>query len=758
MKSKSFKSVVSMLACILYLFAVLTGGCTVRTRPDESMESDEVQTTPPADKQAAVIGLNLGPYTKPVFSDAKKREYVPVAYELPSFECRVPAYSTNLKLSNIVNLKQFGEFTQEQREMLAQNGFVVTSGQQEQLFYIYELNEYYMLPSFISTDSVLQVYHVFFDYSLRTLEAQQLMGDLEKLTQSMLDKSVYLYENLENSSVREQALKNIAFFSVAQLALGKEIPQRVPGKAVDDARAEYALMLEASGFQKSPLFGFELDYSQFRPRGHYTRSEAFEKFFRAMMWYGQVPFPLLTEKDEKAVLDEEATCRALLMTYALFMGGGEVPDAVLWENIYDPTVFYVGSADDLTVYDYKDLLVRVFGEDPDLNALMDPDKTAKILEEAKKLPEPRIQQQWVSADAPTGKQFRFMGQRYIPDSEILQTLADPLQRPMPSGLDVMAVLGSDRAYDYLLQSGVPEQWPEYPDKFQKVKEKFSGLPDETWRSNMYYGWLWTLKALLTPFGEGYPSFMTHEAWKDKSLSTALASWSELRHDTVLYGKSSAAEGGGDWPPPVVKSYVEPNVELYQRLLWLTRYSRVNLTARGILPEDLQTRMEAFEELLDFLTACSIKELNNEALSEEEYDELLAYGATLEYLTSSMAEDGVRWFEITSETDKNMAVVADVHTSSGGYLEEGVGPAAEIFVIVPIEGRLYLTRGAVFDHYEFVSSARLTDEAWQQMLREGKQPSQPEWTRSFKSGVKSEIPLPEDPYEPRMGLPFPLPQN
>lgn len=73
----------------------------------------------------------------------------------------MPAYSTDIQLSNIVNLEQFGEFSQEQREMIAKNGFVVTSGQQEQLFYIYELNEYYMLPSFISTDSVLQVYHVF---------------------------------------------------------------------------------------------------------------------------------------------------------------------------------------------------------------------------------------------------------------------------------------------------------------------------------------------------------------------------------------------------------------------------------------------------------------------------------------------------------------------------------------------------------------------------------------------------------------------
>lgn len=262
---------------------------------------------------------------------------------------------------------------------------------------------------------------------------------------------------------------------------------------------------------------------------------------------------------------------------------------------------------------------------------------------------------------------------------------------------------------------------------------------------MYYGWLWTLKSLLLPFGKGYPSFMTNEAWADKSLSTALGSWSELRHDTILYGKQSGAEMGGDMPP-VVKAYVEPNVELYERLLWLTRYSRENLFQRDILPADLDGRMESFERLLDFLINCSVKELKNEELTEEEYVRLLSYGATLEYLTSSLAEPGMRWFEITSETDKNMAVIADVHTVfPDNYLEEAVGSAAQIFVVVPIGGKLYLTRGAIFDYYEFVSNKRLTDEEWQKMIKEDSQPGQPEWMKSFQGGEKEEIPVPEDPY-------------
>jgi hypothetical protein len=44
-------------------------------------------------------------------------------------------------------------------------------------------------------------------------------------------------------------------------------------------------------------------------------------------------------------------------------------------------------------------------------------------------------------------------------------------------------------------------------------------------------------------------------------------------------------------------------------------------------------------------------------------------------------------------------------------------ANDIYVVAEINGLLYLTRGAVFSHYEFTqpSSSRLTDEAWQSQL-------------------------------------------
>ena len=40
-----------------------------------------------------------------------------------------------------------------------------------------------------------------------------------------------------------------------------------------------------------------IDYSQYILRGHYTRNETLERYFRAMMWYGQVPFNVYADED-----------------------------------------------------------------------------------------------------------------------------------------------------------------------------------------------------------------------------------------------------------------------------------------------------------------------------------------------------------------------------------------------------------------------------------------------------------------------------
>lgn len=717
----------SRLIILCLILIVIVTGCSSNV---DNMENKDTDNT---------TGVHMD-------KEEDREDELFVPYEPIEFETKVKAYKVNDDLSNIENMEQFGEFTKEQLELLKENNFFVNPTHVEQLFYIYEDNEYKSIPSFITTDSVLQVYHIFYDYTLRNIEEQKLLGMLKELTERMLNNSITVYEEIADENIKDIQLKNIAFFSVAQLCLNKELPQGIPEEAKNIALEELEKIDEHSGFQRSSLFPYDLDYSQFTPRGHYTRSEDFERYFKAMMWYGQAPFPLYFDENGKRNIEQ--TVQALLITYSLY---SDSKSFELWKDIYEPVNFFVGSADDLRPYEYK-ILLDIYGERPDLNKLMDEEKLNQLYEKAKEFPEPRIKAKYTTVTTPVGKQFRFMGQRYVLDAEIIQELVEPIIRPVPSGLDVMGVLGSDRAEEIQMAKPINQHWEGYPKEFKRLKDEFSKMDDSKWRENMYTGWLWTIKGLLKPYGEGYPSFMTNEAWVDKNLTTALATWAELKHDTILYGKMSGAEmGGGGYITPV--GYVEPNIEIYEKLLWLTRYSEKILEAQDMLTESLERKIDDFEDILEFLINCSIKELNNEVLTEEEYTSIMYYGGRLERLSSSFAGDISRWSEITSDTDRNMALIADFHTiapnqySSGGYMEAAVGTASEIYVVVPIDGKLYLTRGAVFSYYEFISLERLTDEKWQEMLRKAStsdlQEWVPEWTKSFIRAGKGEIPFPKD---------------
>jgi hypothetical protein len=102
------------------------------------------------------------------------------------------------------------------------------------------------------------------------------------------------------------------------------------------------------------------------------------------------------------------------------------------------------------------------------------------------------------------------------------------------------------------------------------------------------------------------------------------------------------------------------------------------------------------------------------------------------MTLSVMTGSPDTWEMVNETDKDMAIIADVHTGGTEVLEEGVGHAYQILVVVPVEGRLVLTRGAALSYYEFAHpiSDRLTDEKWQSAIKAGQTPKPPVWTKTF----------------------------
>ncbi|UCD13537.1 MAG: DUF3160 domain-containing protein [Thermoplasmatales archaeon] len=214
---------------------------------------------------------------------------------------------------------------------------------------------------------------------------------------------------------------------------------------------------------------------------------------------------------------------------------------------------------------------------------------------------------------------------------------------------------------------------------------------------------------------------------DKQLQTALASWSELRHDTILYGKQSYTPRFTSVPPsPPVVGYVEPVPEFYMRLLALTRMTRSGLTSMNVLNQTETTRLQSLETTLQRLINISKQELENQELSESDYNFIRYFGENLTGIVSGVKDQG-----------KETTIVADVHTdtNTNHVLEEGTGYVDLIIVAYKLpDGRIIVGAGPVFSYYEFKQpiNNRLTDEQWKDMLQNGEEPERPDWISSFVS--------------------------
>ncbi len=654
------------------------------------------------------------------------------------FTCNAPQYSISPGLTNIANLGLFPTLTVEDRQFIESNGFVaVPQSGFKQIHEILSDNEDYDLPSFVSSDAVLHAFHVLYDFALREAETYSFWNLLGNLSESLVDSSYAQYLQAPEGKWQDAALRNVMFFSVALSLLDNQTT--VHGEVQGAVGQVLALIDAHEGFSDQWFMGYNEDFSQYVPRGHYTRTDLLERYFKAMMWFGRVSFHLVPDGDmlpNNRGLNE--TAQAILLSLALEDEVSSLPGGTvgyeIWDAIYQPTVFFVGAADDLLPSEYLSLVHEIYGESVELQQFDNDVLLHDFIQDALTFRDPLILSSFLddTEDFNQTKGLRFMGQRFIPDSYILGQLVytyvgtQLVPRLMPKGLDVMAALGSERAWGLLDDQ---KHYANYIEQMEMLWDVTEDISAKEWTKNLYYLWLYSLLPLLTDPGEGYPAFMQSEAWVDKQLMTALGSWTELRHDTILYAKQSYTVTLTSLPQPPPIGYVEPMPRLYARLASLCAMMKSGLEQRSLISSTISYRLDMLHDFLKSLQEISIKELSGQSLSEAEINIIKNSGDTLDYVASRPADD-----LLFSDTDEKMAIIADVHTdpNTKTVLEEAVGNPMIIYVAVYIEGQVVITRGGTFSYYEFTQSMndRLTDEAWQDMLDAVEEPPLPSWLGSF----------------------------
>ncbi len=664
---------------------------------------------------------------------------------LVTIKSNAPACDPGENLEKVVNLGDY-TFSAQELALLKQNHFVVAPATRDdpwseatgynEIFDIYNECREQGIPIFVTSDAMLHTFHLCFDYILKTCEEKRFIGQLNGLLDAFLAETQRQYEATTEDVVRQALISNLNYLIVAKKLLDSTYVEPINGGKYLE---ELTLIKEHQGFAESPIFGYPEDYSQYIVRGHYTRSDSLRHYFQSMMWLGQMTFACANAMVPESMI-RDATRRAILLVQAMtnIQIEGRLGMEV-WDDIYQPTVFFVGKSDDINFPQYLSIARQIYGDKfstlpPD--SLADEELLTAFLAETEKLPEALIGY----SELQPQKGFRFMGQRFIPDSYILDEVVFSKisdARYMPKGLDVMAVLGSQRALDLLKQTSDWTIFPSYPAKLDALKQEFAAYPAEKWAQNAYWNWLYSLMPLLAVKGTGYPFFMQTPAWEDKDLLAALASWAELRHDTILYAKQSGTETG--MPPSAIEKqgYVEPNPHFFARLASLSDFMIEGLDSRGLLFENFKTTLEKLSALLLQLKSIAERELTNVPLSSNDYLTVLDVGKSLYDIVtfSPWPSEGPRPGSEESGVEP-MPVIADVHTDTNTMtvLEEGVGFPYAIYVICNVEGRPTITKGAGFSYYEFTwpMGDRLTDEKWRQMLVSDEPPQPPSWIDSFFS--------------------------
>lgn len=697
------------------------------------------------------------------------------------------------------------------------NGFVVSERLGEQSFGgLYYRVFHGDLPVFVTADSVLQAWHRTYLNMLEELEEVQLATLVEQVITNMSAQLPSVWAEFGTGPLRESIIDADYFLTVAR-SLWNGSPATPSLEVEGQSQRVAATLADIDSLQllEVPMFGGWrwVDFSQFQVRGHYTNSERLKRYFRMMMWCGRTDLRLVTFAPNR-----EDDIRQLGTAIVLHQLLRQSRQSGTWSVVEQVTREFVGVTDSMTFDQLRGLLTEA-----GITSLSDVTDLLTVTNLQTRLLTGELGVQSITSDklfSPLGpeelklpRSFTFFGQKFVLDSwAFSQVVFDKVHWPSdntltycgvtnifgkvvrrkPTCLDVaFSVLGNDQAAPEIMKliertDGVPfRDGLPYQHNLLAVRNVVDGQAAEVWTGNIYNAWLGALRELSAPTtGSGYPESLRTRAWGMKTLNTQLASWTELRHDTVLYAKQS-------YTPPVICSYpygyVEPRPEFWRAMRRLAEVaaaaiSRLPATLESVrIPDrgadmwgagfitcDLRSikqkqiaALQNFRSTMTTLEGIAQKELDQQPLTGVEEDFLTSI---MEYLGichqgelgytgwyPALFYQNVFWSNLGSTNDNDPfhtrqgcamfdALVADVHTDvpddqvcdPGAVIHQAVGTAHLMMIAVDNGPDRMVYAGPVFSHYEFEKPGmvRLTDEAWKETLTSGVKPAAPEWTRSY----------------------------
>lgn len=616
---------------------------------------------------------------------------------------------------------------------LSKNGFVISEKKRFPTFvYGYESIYALDLPLYVSADSVLYAVHRSYDAILKAVELAALAPELG----TMLEEMRARLAAGAGGELGDEARADADLYTAVALALLSDAPV-APVAGADGGKIDelVAGAKAHQGMSEVRLFGSTrlMDFSQFEPRGHYTDDPALERYFRSMMWLGRVDFRFLeTQPDGSQIFQR----RQLEGAYAL-RALAEAKTVDRYTRIDDAIQAFVGESDYMTLPQLDDLLKDLGLSDAAGLAGLTDEQIVKVVTEkghgAQRISSHIMINGLGKGTLPLSSSFALLGQRYVVDSHVFSNVVydrvkgGALKRMMPNPLDVgFAALGNDQAG--LLLGPELGQFPYAPD-LHMMRVLVDAHPKDFWGKNLYNRWLGALRELspskALADAEGLPSVAKGEAWGRRLLNTQLASWAELRHDTLLYAKQSYTGGASCEFPD---AYVDPYPAFYARIADMAEHGgnvveSLDLSSAPWLEQRVPAYFSRLHEVATLLGEMAANQRAGVPLTQEHLD--FINQAVKIQMGCGSPEGAEGWyaqlfFDVLESVTQD-PTIADVHTQPtdevgtpvGRVLHVGTGLPRLMVVTADPCGTPRAFVGLASSYFEKITEnfERMTDEQW-----------------------------------------------
>jgi hypothetical protein len=251
------------------------------------------------------------------------------------------------------------------------------------------------------------------------------------------------------------------------------------------------------------------------------------------------------------------------------------------------------------VADYMELADEVFGTEFEREAAADESLLVAFVDRVSEMAPTHVQTHELRG-------MRFLPRDFPPATDYFGLLAGSEERPLPTSLDIMSLLGSTAARSLLDDNDVFDD-SVYRRSYMSIERELDDMTYGDWTRDLYWSWLYCLSELESPIVEGAPVFAAGPAWGFKEISTGSAAWASIRYqaaDGVLtrWEPANPATGSG------TLVLVEPYPGLYSRLRELLENLRDRLWEHYLLDDPIDDHITEFVELLTSLELASEKTL------------------------------------------------------------------------------------------------------------------------------------------------------